>query len=501
VTVGADGRVIDLYLRTNNLNGSIPTELGNLASLEKLWLDGYAGGGPRNTLTGPIPPELGNLVSLEYLELANNALTGPIPPELGNLTSLEGLHLGDNHLDGPIPPELGNLARLEYLGLHSNELTGPIPLELGNLADLRVLSVSKNRDLCAPADPQFRAWLIDKRAVVSPCRPNPDARLLPLALMRADGNGMSLRLPGDLWHSKAPVNVSDPGVVAATIAGEWLELVPLGIGRAEVEVVPYGGGSPAIAGVSVRETVGTFGIDIVMEQPAPLGFEEAMVEAADWWSSALDGTEWEDRGGGSGWCSAASVGYGATALADELLVGARYEAGPLSTPGAVATASVCIREVYVGDSKTLETWGGRVTAGGRVVHDTNTMLHEIGHILGLVGLTGLVTTDFATDRDWGHFTGARAVEAYRAGGGDSDLPGVPLQAGKGNHWRANGELMSPPGGVSDGLSLAALADLGYTVDMTKATPWRAGDAAAAAMAGEPFREVVEVLIVPGPDPE
>ena len=53
------------------------------------------------------------------------------------------------------------------------------------------------------------------------------------------------------------------------------------------------------------------------------------------------------------------------------------------------------------------------------------------------------------------------------------------------------------------LSLAALADAGYTVDLTKATPWPwnpDGNAAAAAVARESFRDVVIVEIVESPGP-
>ena len=49
-----------------------------------------------------------------WLDLGNNQLQGTIPPELGNLTRLERLDLGDNQLQGAIPPELGNLTMIRH---------------------------------------------------------------------------------------------------------------------------------------------------------------------------------------------------------------------------------------------------------------------------------------------------------------------------------------------------------------------------------------------------
>ena len=141
-------RVVGLSLNRNNLAGSMPTELGSLASLRVLQLRN------NDELTGPIPPELGNLTSLERLSLVINNLTGPIPPELGNLTSLERLSLVANNLTGPIPPELGNLASLTRLELWHNNLTGPIPPELGNLTSLERLSLVTN-NLTGPIPPEL----------------------------------------------------------------------------------------------------------------------------------------------------------------------------------------------------------------------------------------------------------------------------------------------------------------------------------------------------------
>ena len=110
VSTDADGRVTELDLRDNQLSGSIPSELGNLANLGVLWLDD-------NELSGSIPSELGNLDNLRTLSLSNNELSGPIPSELGNLANLVTLWLDGNQLSGPIPSELGNFDNLQALGL------------------------------------------------------------------------------------------------------------------------------------------------------------------------------------------------------------------------------------------------------------------------------------------------------------------------------------------------------------------------------------------------
>ena len=137
VTTDANGRVTKLNLYTNQLTGSIPTELGQLTQLKVLNL--YS-----NQLTGPIPTELGQLTQLQLLNLYWNQLTGPIPTELGQLTQLQVLNLTENQLTGPIPTELGQLTQLRSLSLHDNELTGKIPVELGDLAQLQHLYLGEN---------------------------------------------------------------------------------------------------------------------------------------------------------------------------------------------------------------------------------------------------------------------------------------------------------------------------------------------------------------------
>ncbi|OPZ88900.1 MAG: Internalin-A precursor [Firmicutes bacterium ADurb.Bin419] len=132
------GYVQGISLSENNLNGSIPAELGNLSDLETLFLDD-------NQLIGSIPPELGNLSNLETLYLNYNVLSGSIPAELGNLSDLGFLSLEVNQLSGSIPAELGNLSDLQELYLTSNQLSGSIPPELGNLSKLVTLRLHYNR--------------------------------------------------------------------------------------------------------------------------------------------------------------------------------------------------------------------------------------------------------------------------------------------------------------------------------------------------------------------
>lgn len=132
------GNVRGLGLSRNNLSGSIPPDLVNLAKLQELSLD-------YNQFSGSIPPELGSITSLWSLRLNNNHFSGSIPPELGSLSNLDSLSLSYNQLSGSIPPELGSLTNLNTLGLSDNQLTGSIPTELGSLTNLQYLDLAYNQ--------------------------------------------------------------------------------------------------------------------------------------------------------------------------------------------------------------------------------------------------------------------------------------------------------------------------------------------------------------------
>jgi leucine-rich repeat protein SHOC2 len=120
-----NGRVVKLDLEQFGLTGAVPTEVGQLASLEVLDLGG-------NQLTS-LPAEIGQLTSLTKLNLCGNHLTS-LPAEIGQLTALRELSLFSNHLTS-LPAEIGQLTALEELSLGGNRLTS-VPAEIGQLTSL-----------------------------------------------------------------------------------------------------------------------------------------------------------------------------------------------------------------------------------------------------------------------------------------------------------------------------------------------------------------------------
>jgi len=95
-----------LDLRDTGLSGSLPTQLGKLTMLEKMYL-------PENKLSGYLPSQLGRLTALTDLSSWGNSLSGSLPTQLGLLTALQTiLGLGTNELSGTLPTQLAALTNL-----------------------------------------------------------------------------------------------------------------------------------------------------------------------------------------------------------------------------------------------------------------------------------------------------------------------------------------------------------------------------------------------------
>lgn len=131
------GRVIELKLSSQSLQGRISPSLGNLTFLRILDLSS-------NMLAGPIPPNIGSLFHLKILYLDSNNFTGAIPSSLGNISKLEQLVLQDNQLIGTIPQDLGNLSNMYKLLLTQNMLSGSIPATILNQRNLTILDLGEN---------------------------------------------------------------------------------------------------------------------------------------------------------------------------------------------------------------------------------------------------------------------------------------------------------------------------------------------------------------------
>ncbi len=154
ITVVED-RVTAIDLNTNELNGEVPTQIGDLTALESIDLrfNSLSSSTILNDLLNISPlrnlllsgnqfsgtlPNFSVLPNLEFLILDQNQFSGIIPATIGNNLSLLALNLGDNLFEGTIPPEIGNLENLFLLRIWSMEdITGNIPPEIGNLTSLQ----------------------------------------------------------------------------------------------------------------------------------------------------------------------------------------------------------------------------------------------------------------------------------------------------------------------------------------------------------------------------
>jgi hypothetical protein len=90
-----------------------------------------------NKLTGTLPTELGNFAMLQKLFAVNrNSFTGAIPSQLGSIVLLqEGLMLSDNRFSS-IPTQLGELAEMEKgFSMYGNaELCNDLPTQVAALS-------------------------------------------------------------------------------------------------------------------------------------------------------------------------------------------------------------------------------------------------------------------------------------------------------------------------------------------------------------------------------
>eukprot|EP00980_Cylindrotheca_fusiformis_P024355 scaffold11783_cov120-Cylindrotheca_fusiformis.AAC.15 len=126
----------ELWASDNGIDGTLPSEMGNLRALTTLALN-------ENDIKGSIPSELG-LITFEELYLHSNFLAETLPSQLFNVASLKEFRLDGNFFVGDLPTQVGLLTNLEDFRVDNNNLDGTLPRQLGSLTDLKYLKLGEN---------------------------------------------------------------------------------------------------------------------------------------------------------------------------------------------------------------------------------------------------------------------------------------------------------------------------------------------------------------------
>ncbi|KAL7595872.1 hypothetical protein Lser_V15G29010 [Lactuca serriola] len=144
-------KLSSLLLSGNMLDG-IPKYLGNLCSLERLYI-------VNNSAVVKFPDFLNNLsgctsLTLQMLITRGSQFTGSLSDEIQKFASLESLYLSDNQLNGSISEKLWELPRLQILDLSSNNLTVPSTYHLSSLSYVKVIGL-----MSCKIGPHFPKWI------------------------------------------------------------------------------------------------------------------------------------------------------------------------------------------------------------------------------------------------------------------------------------------------------------------------------------------------------
>ncbi|KAK8274106.1 hypothetical protein V6Z12_D10G051600 [Gossypium hirsutum] len=148
-------RLESLRLEGNSFEGPIPSNIGKLSSLTILRITGIYNGSSsldvirnlknisdlvlRNVLlTGSIPSDISDFQSLQKLDLSFNNLTGQIPSKLFNMKSLTYLFLGNNSLSGTLPSQKSKI--LKSIDVSYNQLSGNLPSWIDSSLQLNVVA-------------------------------------------------------------------------------------------------------------------------------------------------------------------------------------------------------------------------------------------------------------------------------------------------------------------------------------------------------------------------
>ncbi|MDE0554157.1 MAG: leucine-rich repeat domain-containing protein [Candidatus Poribacteria bacterium] len=392
--------------------------------------------------------------NLIWVNIDSNRVSDLTP--LSGLTNLEFLAFGNNRVSDLTP--LSGLTKLEFLDFSGNQVSDIT--SLSDLTNLQQLDFSINRvsDITSLSDLtnlQLLAFSINQVSDITPLTSMPNLQRV--------------------FFSRN--NVSDLSPLVALLSLEHLEAQnnPLSKVSIDVHIPKLQSRSVDVSIASslpFAEIESSFNIDLVFLGDFIEEEREIWHYAAKRWESAIQTghPDYTFSEAWSGTCGDQSINIIEGEQIDDLRIyvtksndGYRLSGTPMVLHASSLPLIGCIQV------SPLFSYSFQVIEG--------VGLHKIGHVLGI----GTIWHDSGMLRDLSgdaHFAGPQAIAAFdRAGGTDYQDAKVPITR-DGLHWRSSvltGELMTFTRRIADSafsaITLQALSDLGYSVDLSTADPY------------------------------
>jgi len=222
----AGGRVTEISLEHNNLDGALPDEIGMLSELRVLNLNGgrppnYGSAGTR--MCGGGPPPAGNLKG-------NDFHNSSIPKAVYGLKKLQSINLEYTCTGGTLLPDIGGLTAMVNLSIHGNFIHGSIPQELDNLSELMTFKLGRNPFTGGFPDMRKLSKLIQFNcnfcSLTGPVLDIFD-HFPALQFSYWDGNGFTGTLPASVGKLKNLARISfNINNLSGEMPASWSELPP-----------------------------------------------------------------------------------------------------------------------------------------------------------------------------------------------------------------------------------------------------------------------------------
>ena len=461
-----------LWISLNQVSDLTP--LANLTRLRSLFIS-------INQVTDITP--LQNLTRLLVLGVSNNQVSDITP--LANLTELQRLYIDFNQVSDLTP--LTSLTELESLDISSNQISDLDLTPLANLTRLYNLFIGFNQvsDLTPLANLTRLGQLEFPNNQVSD--------LAPLA------NLSNLRNINLDWN-----NVSDisPLIALPHLFKLYARGNPLSEASINEHIPVLKRRNVILSFSSLTEK--PFSIDLVFLDDFTEWEQNLWYRIAKRWEAAIltELPDYEFSDVWSGECGEHLIEIPAGEQIDDLRIYVtKYSrinsydqhASGYGGPRLLRSNSLPIIGCIGIDQELYDAWLREVRG-----------LHEIGHVLGI----GTIWDDNGMLRGLNadtHFVGPQAIAAFdQAGGTKYQGAKVPTEQ-DGAHWRNSVlplEIMSPflDNERISSITLGALSDLGYSVDLSAADPYSVGVSIGLSTAAKPVADEVPFCSLEGLPP-